>query len=71
MITCEKHVIMTHCTFLKVFHLLLFYVNWCFAHMYVCIRVLDPLELELETVPKWVLGIEPGSCGRAPSAQNC
>lgn len=31
-------------------NLYLFYVHWCFVCMYVCVRVPDPLELELETV---------------------
>lgn len=48
--------------------------------MYLCIkyvfgahggqkRVLDPLKLELQMILShlWVLGIEPGSCGRAAS----
>ena len=33
-----------------IFFLLLFYVHWCLACMYVCVRVLDPLVLELQTV---------------------
>lgn len=24
--------------------------NWCFAYMCVCVRMLDPLEVELQTV---------------------
>ena len=30
--------------------LFLFYVQWCFVYMHVCVRVLDPLELEMQTV---------------------
>jgi hypothetical protein len=30
--------------------LLLFYVHQCFAYLYLCVRVLDPLELELQTL---------------------
>jgi hypothetical protein len=37
--------------------------------MYVCGRVLDPQELELQTVVS-TLAIEPGSSGRAVSALN-
>ena len=33
-----------------VYFLFLFYVHWHFVCMYVCVRVLDPLELELKTV---------------------
>ena len=31
-------------------YLFLFYVHLCFACIYVCVRVSDPLELELQTV---------------------
>lgn len=42
--------------------LLLFYMHWCFDCRYVCVRVLDPLELELQMLTaRWVLGIE-GVC---------
>lgn len=27
--------------------LFLFYAHWCFACMHICVRVIDPLELEL------------------------
>ena len=37
-------------------YLFLFYVHWCFACMYVCVRVWDPLELELLTVVSCLLG---------------
>jgi hypothetical protein len=39
--------------------------------MYVCVRVLDSLELELQTVETatWALGIEPRFSGRA-NARN-
>ena len=30
--------------------LFLFYMLWCFACMYVCARLSDPLELEIQTV---------------------
>jgi hypothetical protein len=40
-----------------------FYVYWCFAHMYVCVRVSYPLELELQTVVScyvcWILNPGP------------
>lgn len=38
--------------------------------LYVCIRMPDPMELDLYTVVNsiWELGIEPGSSGRAASA---
>lgn len=48
-----------------------FYVNWCFAYMYVCegvispeTRVTDSFELPDSL---WLLGIEPGSFGRTYS----
>jgi hypothetical protein len=61
---------------LKIFlmiYLFLFYVHWCFACMYVCVRMSDLLELELWIIVNamWVLRIEPGSLGRASSALNC
>ena len=40
-----------------------------FAFMYVCVRVSDPMELELHT-DMWVLGIELRTSGRAGSAFN-
>ena len=46
------------------------YVHWCFIYMYVCVRVLEALELELQTVVNChvgVLGIEPRTSGRAAS----
>ena len=43
----------------------------CYHCLYVCVGMLDPLELELQTVVSChVLGIEPGSYGRAASALN-
>jgi hypothetical protein len=48
-----------------VFPLLNFYVHWCFAYMYVCVRCLIS-ESQL-----WVLGFEPGSSGRPDSALKC
>ena len=43
-------------------------MQWCFAYMLV--RVLNPLELELQIVwaDIWVLRIEPKSPGRAVSS---
>lgn len=41
--------------------------------MHVCVRELDPLELEVTNTcepPIWVLGTEPGSFGRAANALN-
>jgi hypothetical protein len=39
--------------------------------MYVCLRMLDPLELELKLLAAmWVLQIEPRSSGRTASALN-
>ena len=39
---------------LKILNLILYnlilYMHWCFACMYICVRVLDLLELELQTV---------------------
>lgn len=32
--------------------------------MYVCVRVMDTLELELQTI--WELGVEPRSCRKKP-----
>jgi hypothetical protein len=32
------------------FNLILFYVHWYFASMYICVRVLEYLELELQPV---------------------
>jgi hypothetical protein len=45
-------------------------------HTYVCVRVPDPLELELQRVVSchvaiWLLGIEPGSSRRIARALNC
>jgi hypothetical protein len=31
-------------------YVFIYYVHWCFACMYVCVRVLDTLELDLQTV---------------------
>jgi len=38
--------------------------------MYVYVRVLDPQELEFQTVVS-MLGIDSGSSGRAASVLNC
>ena len=44
---------------------------WYFAHMYVSVRISDPLELELQVcAAMWVLGVEPGTFGRAVSVNN-
>ena len=53
----------------------LIYVHCCFACMYVCVSVSDPLELELKAsvrfhVGSWVLGLEPWSSGRAVSESS-
>lgn len=40
------------------------------ACTYVCVRVLDPLELGLQTVVSLHVGIEPGSSGKAASVLN-
>jgi hypothetical protein len=52
------------------FYLFLFYIHWCFGCIYVCVRVSDPLELELQTFGSamWIMGIELRSSGRAASA---
>ena len=43
--------------FLKDFlKFILFHACWCFACMYVCVRVLDPLELELQTGVSCLVG---------------
>ena len=34
------------CWLCYAFFILIFYVHWCFTCMYVCVRVLDPLELK-------------------------
>ena len=34
----------------------LFYVLWCVAHMYVCLNVLDPLELDAQIVVSCHMG---------------
>ena len=49
-----------------------FYEHWCFACLNVCVRVLDPLELELDQLSDamWMLRIESGFSGRAASALN-
>lgn len=35
-----------------------FYVHWCFTHMYVSVRALDPLQQELQTVMSFHVGAE-------------
>ena len=49
-----------------------FNVNSCFVCVYVCIMVLESLELELQTVVSFRVGAvsEPRSPGRAASAFN-
>jgi len=37
-------------------YLFLFYAHWCSARLYVCVRVSDPLELELQTVVSYHVG---------------
>ena len=56
------------CAFLIIY----FYVHWCFACMYICIRVSEALEVELQTgvSSQVILGIEPRSAGRTASAPN-
>jgi hypothetical protein len=40
-------------------------MHWCFAWIYVCLRVSDPLELELQLwASMWMLGIEQESSAR-------
>ena len=34
-----------------------FYVHWCIACMYVCVRVSDPLEMELQRVVSYHMGV--------------
>ena len=36
--------------------LFLFHVHWYFACMHVCVRVLDPLEVELQAVVSCYVG---------------
>jgi hypothetical protein len=55
----------------------LFHVRWYFACMYICVRVSEPLELELLELElqavvscHWVLEIEPES-SPAPHKKNC
>lgn len=45
--------------------LLLFYVHWYFTDMYVCVRLSDPLEVELRAA-MWVLENEPGPLDEQP-----
>lgn len=47
------------------FLIIYFYVHWCFACLYVCIRVSEALELELQTGVSWQ-----GIPGTEPSALN-
>lgn len=55
----EVHLVMVWCLgfFLFFYNLFLFYVHWYFDYMYVCMRVLDPLELELHTVVSCRVGV--------------
>ena len=34
----------------------LFYMRWCFAFMYVCLKVLDPLEMDIQIVVSCHMG---------------
>ena len=43
---------------LKQLYLFLFYAYWCPTCIYVCVRVADPLELELQTVVSYHVGAE-------------
>jgi hypothetical protein len=48
-----------------------FYVNWCFAYMYVCEGVKYPgVGVRHLSAMLWVLGIEPRSSGRVDSTLN-
>ena len=68
--TCYKlilYLLATEQELVILFHL--FYMNWCFACMYVCVRVLDPLELEIQTVVSCHVGareLNPGSLEEQP-----
>jgi hypothetical protein len=42
--------------FLYISLIIAFYVHWCFACVYVCVRVSGPLELELQTVANHHVG---------------
>lgn len=55
-------------TLLKLINL--FNVHWCFVYMHVCVRALDSLELDLQTVVSCHegAGIEPRSTERAARA---
>lgn len=35
----------------------LFYVHWNFACMYICVRILDPLELKSQAVVSYHVGV--------------
>jgi hypothetical protein len=39
-------------------YLLLFYARRCFVCMFICVSVLDPVELELQTVMSCHVGAE-------------
>lgn len=43
--------------------LTLFYMHWCFARIYVCVRVSDSLELRLQTVVSHPVGTENWTLG--------
>ena len=43
---------------------LIFCIFWCFASMYVCVKMLDPLELELQAVVNCHVGA--GYTNRGP-----
>lgn len=47
-INCLSHLRLSFISFLN--FIIYCYVHWCFACMYVCVRVLDLLELQLQAV---------------------
>ena len=47
-----------------------FYIHWCFARLYDCVRVLD-LGVTGRCDVMWVLGLELGSSERIVRALNC
>ena len=55
---CWAVVAHAFCLVFYVIVLFSFYVYWCFAYMHVCVRVLNPLELELQTVVSCHVGAE-------------
>lgn len=58
---------MYYCKFFK--DLFLFHVRWYFACMYLCVRVPDTLELELQVwAPMWYWEWNPSPLGRVANA---